>query len=177
MRFEETAAVGRRFTSRVVPIVVTGMVLLTLAGCSSGGNDPTSQAPLTITPGPYHAGQLINVSVGPNHYFKPYAGIKILECADPGGTTSNLPTSVSACDGNTIQAGSILINPDGSFSITGYEVYALPNATHLDEADDNRPICNQTHDCVLYIGQNQEKFTAPKIWSPPFTVSKSSGHS
>jgi len=151
------------------------ILVLTMAACSSAGSSPAVNAPLTITPGPYHDGQRIDVSVGPNHYFKPYAGIKILECADSGGTTKNLPTSVSACDGNTIQGGTILVNTDGSFSIHGYEIFALPNGSQLGEPDDNWPVCNQTHSCVLYIGMNQEKFTAPKIFSPPFTVSKLSG--
>ena len=37
-------------------------------------------------------------------------------------------------------------------------------------------MCNQKKMCVLYIGQNQESFTAPKMFSPAFTVSKSSKH-
>ncbi len=126
-----------------------------------------------MTPGPYHDGQRINVSVGPNHQFTPYAGIKILECADPGGTTQNLPTSVVACDGNTIQGNTILVQPNGSFSERGYQLFALPNAPALGETPDAQPVCDKEHFCVLYIGQNQEKFTDPKMFSAPFTISKS----
>ena len=168
----ETTGTSRRRASRVALSLVTVALVVALTGCSSGGGY-TPQAPLTITGGPYQPGQHIDVSVGPNGYFKPYAGIKILECADPGGTVQNLPKNVSACDGNTIQPGSIIINQDGSFSFQGYPVFQLPNATQLGEPDDNRPICNASNECVFYIGQNQEKFTAPKIFSPPFTVSKS----
>jgi hypothetical protein len=84
-----------------------------------------------------------------------------------------LPTSVLKCDGNTVQGNSVLVQRNGSFSERGYQVFALPNASQLGENPDTRPICNSTHACVLYIGQNQEKFTAPKMWSRPFTVSKS----
>ena len=69
------------------------------------------------------------------------------------------------------------MKPDGSFSERGYTVYLLPNATQLGETPDSRPICNRRSVCVLYIGQNQEKFTAPKLFSPPFTVSRSSKRS
>ena len=51
-------------------------------------------------------------------------------------------------------------------------MYALPNASQLGETPDTRPVCNGRQVCVLYVGQNQEKFSAPKLWSPPFTVSK-----
>jgi hypothetical protein len=167
----ETSAVRRKRSSRITPIVLAAGLLVTIAGCSSGGDSGyTPPTPLTITAGPYHAGQRINLSVGPNKYFTPYSGIKILECADPGGTAKHLPTNVSACDGNTIQPGSVIINQDGSFSFRGYPVYQLPNGSQLDEPSDSRPLCNATHQCVLYIGQNQEKFTAPKLFSPPFTV-------
>ena len=101
----------------------------------------------------------------------------IIECADPGGKTKNLPVNVTACDGNTIQGNTVLVQPNGSFSEHGYQLFALPNAPTLGEQSDTRPVCNQKKVCVLYIGQNQENFTAPKMFSAPFTISKSSKHS
>jgi hypothetical protein len=154
-------------------VVVIGSALATTAGPAGAVGAPA----LTITPGPYHDGQLINVSVGPNHYFKPYSRINIIECADPGGKARNLPTSILSCDGNTIQGNTILVQRNGSFAERGYQVYALPNAPQLGEQADTRPICNGRQVCVFYIGQNQEKFSAPKMWSPPFTVSKPGKHS
>jgi hypothetical protein len=153
----------------VIGTFVFGIVLATTAASAGAVTAPA----LTITAGPYHDGQVINLSVGPNHYFKPYSRINIIECADPGGKTKNLPTSIVACDGNTIQGNTILVQRNGSFSEHGYQVFALPNASQLGETPDTRPICNGKQACVFYIGQNQEKFSAPKIWSPPFTVSKS----
>ena len=100
--------------------------------------------------------------------------MKILECADPGGAQANLPKDDSTCDGNTIQGISILIGSDGSFSDTTYQVYMLPSQT-LGEQSNFKPICNQTNDCVLYVGQNQNDFTAPKVFSAPFLISPGSG--
>jgi hypothetical protein len=119
-------------------------------------------------------GQTITVAVGANGYFTPHAGVKILECADPGGTQGNLPKDDSTCDGNTIQGISILIGSDGRFSDTTYQVYMLPSQT-LGEQSNFKPICNQTNDCVLYVGQNQNDFTAPKVFSAPFLISPGSG--
>ena len=119
-------------------------------------------------------GQTITVAVGANGYFTPHAGVKILECADPGGAQANLPKDDSTCDGNTIQGISILIGSDGSFSDTTYQVYMLPSQT-LGEQSNFKPICNQTNDCVLYVGQNQNDFTAPKVFSAPFLISPGSG--
>ena len=86
---------------------------------------------------PYHDGQRISVSVGPNHYFKPYSRINIIESTDRGATAKNLPTSILACDGNTIQGNTILVQHDGSFSEHGYLVYALP--THHSWGKGRRP--------------------------------------
>jgi hypothetical protein len=166
---------------RRIPFSALGSAVLILAGIAVGtASEPAGAvAPpaLTITPGPYHNEQLINLSVGPNHFFTPYSRINIIECADPGGKAKNLPVSVDSCDGNTIQGVSILVNRNGSWFEHGYQLYALPNASQLGESPDSLPVCNQKKDCVLYIGQNQEKFTAPKMFSAPFVILKSGKHS
>ena len=89
-----------------------------------------SAAPPTLNVSPrgnLSDGQTISVSVGPNSYFTPHAGVKILECADPGGSVANLPKDITTCDGNTIQGSTILVANDGSFSESGYQVYLLPS--------------------------------------------------
>jgi hypothetical protein len=160
----------RRIGSYFVGSAVAGIVVVAMPSAAGAVSAPA----MKITPGPYHNDQLISVSVGPNHYFKPYSAINILECADPGGKTKNLPLNVNACDGNTIQGNTILVQPNGSFSEHRYQLFALPNASELGERADTLPACSQKKTCVLYIGQNQENFTAPKIFSSPFTFSKSS---
>jgi hypothetical protein len=130
---------------------------------------------LSVTPhGNLSNGQTVAVAVGPNAYFTPHAGVNILECADPGGSVADLPKDITACDGNTIQGSTILVAADGSFSVPTYPVYALPSSA-LGEQSNYKPLCNQTNSCVLYVGQNQNDFTAPKVFSAPFTIAAGSG--
>ncbi len=119
-------------------------------------------------------GQTVSVSVGSNGFFTPHARVNILECADPGGSAANLPRDDSTCDGNTIQGTTLLVGGDGSFSDSSYPVYALPSAT-LGEQGNSQPVCNQTSYCVLYVGQNQNDFTVPKVFSAPFLIAPGSG--
>jgi hypothetical protein len=129
-----------------------------------------------MTGGTYHSGELIEISVGPNHYFKAYSRIVVLECADPGGKKKHLPTSAASCDGNTVQGDSVLVNKNGSFTEVGYTMYSLPNLKSLDEPADNKPVCNQKNACVLYVGENQENFTSPKVFSSSFRILTSRKH-
>ena len=171
MKWVTTNARWRMIARSLVGVVGAGILVAT-PGTAGAVSPPT----LNVTAGPYHNGQHIAVSVGPNHYFTPYSRVNIIECADPGGDAKHLPKSVDSCDGNTIQGNTILVQRDGSFSEHGFTLYALPNASQLGETADTRPLCDQKHMCVLYIGQNQEKFSAPKMFSPPFQISKSSRH-
>jgi hypothetical protein len=162
----------RSITARRGGLLLAGGALTLGASITTGVTTVAAASPpsVKVTTGPYHSGQLINISVGPNRFFTHYARINILECADQGGKKSNQPISESSCDGNTLQGSSILVARNGSFSVTGYEVYALPDPA-IGESSDSRPICNQKHECVLYIGQNQGSFSSPKVFSAPFTVS------
>ena len=149
-----------------------------LSGCGAIGvmvapAGAASPPSITITSGPYHNGQLINLSVGPNHFFAPYSRVNVIECADPHGSTKNLPTSDAVCDGNTIQGNTILVKKNGSFSEHGYELFALPNTKTLGEELGDQPVCNTKHPCVLYVGQDQNHFSAPKVFSAPITISGS----
>jgi hypothetical protein len=134
---------------------------------TAGAASPT----LTITPGgsAYQNGASIDISVGPNSLFAPDSRIIVIECAAPKGV---LPVDDTTCDGNTVQSGSVLVNSNGSFEVPGYTLYALPN-TALGEAADSEPVCNGSAECALYIGQNQNDFSQPKIFSSPFTVDAS----
>ncbi len=104
-----------------------------------------------------------------NKIFVPHIRVNIMECADPGGTKANLPTKESACDANSIEGNSVLPETNGSFSESTYTIYRLPSKT-LGEGKTWLPICNVTHQCVLYVGQDQGDFTKPKVFSQPFTV-------
>jgi hypothetical protein len=168
MMVPESIEPTKRGPRLFIGLALTALSVVLLASCGGGSNGPS----LNMPSGPFHSGQTISISVGPNHVFTPYSHINVLECADPGGTTNNLPTSDMACDGNTIQGPTVLINTNGSFTLQGYELFSLPNSQQLGEGLENQPICNQTHYCVLYIGQNQNKFTAPKLFSRAFLISE-----
>jgi len=88
-----------------------------------------------------------------------------------------IPKNVLSCDGNTIQGNTVLVSNHGSFSEHGYQVFQLPNRTQLGEQPDDLPVCSQKSECVLYVGQNQENFSSPKVFSRPFTIGKSKKHS
>ena len=149
--------------------LVSATVLLGIVAPRAGAASPT----LTITPSSggraYQNGVSLQISVGPNSLFAPYSRIIVIECAAPKGV---LPTDDTTCDGNTVQSGSVLVNANGSFGIPVYTLYALPN-TVLGEPPDSEPVCNSSAECVLYIGQNQNDFSQPKIFSPVFTVDPS----
>jgi hypothetical protein len=92
-------------------------------------------------------------------------GLEILECADPGGTATNLPSNASACEGTT----EIIVNPNqidanGSFS-AHYTIVALnPSNSSI--------VCDQTHFCVLWVGIDFNTFSQPgaTAFSAPFEV-------
>jgi hypothetical protein len=131
-----------------------------------GAGTPT----LTMTPAPtdhpYADGQSLTLSVGPNSRFSAHTRIEVLECAAPKGV---VPVDDSTCDGNTAQYGSVLVEPDGSLQVPAYTLYQLPSAA-LGEQSNHAPVCNATQECVLYIGQDQNDFSQPKMFSPTFTV-------
>jgi hypothetical protein len=125
--------------------------------------------------GAYSNGQQVTVSVGSNSVFQAGKKVNILECADPGGTTANLPKDDSTCDGNTIQGSTVLVQNDGSITASQYTLYELPSST-LGETSTGQPVCNQSNECVLYVGESQNDFTQPKLFSAPFSI-RSSGTS
>jgi LPXTG-motif cell wall-anchored protein len=171
---------------RLTRLGVTALVAITFAvlalaapafalGPRSGTKLPGSALPLGsyTANAPFSSGQVLEIKIPPNSSLTPGAGIKIVECAAPGG---QVPSTPAACDGSTIQGNTVYVQPNGSVDYTrtktntGYTVYALPDFHSLGEPKDSRPICDLTHECVLYIGQNQLVFTAPHFWSEPFKV-------
>ncbi len=154
--------------------VALGLAVLSEAAITRSAGASAPPALNVSAHGTLTNGQTISVSVGSNGYFTPHARVNILECADPGGLAANLPKDDSTCDGNTIQGSTVLVGSDGSFSDPSYPVYLLPSAT-LGEQGNAQPICDQTHYCVLFVGQNQNDFTVAKVFSAPFLIAAGSG--
>jgi hypothetical protein len=177
----------RRALSRALPACAAAAIagaLFTVPFSSAAFAQPTegSQVPGSAIPltgssynkgTPFSSGQTIQVDIPANSVFASGAGINILECAYPGA----LPTNPDQCDGNTIQGSTITASSNGSFDYTQYTVYALPDSISLGETADHTPVCNTSNPCVLFIGEDQNDFTQPHVWSQTFVVTPTSGDS
>jgi hypothetical protein len=110
----------------------------------------------------------VEVKVPANSVLQPGLRADILMCSDPGARPSNLPINDSTCDGLTINVGRTLdIGTGGMVDKKDYVIYPLPLKI---EPGDSIPVCNSTHACVLYIGQDQNDFERPHVWSTAFYV-------
>jgi hypothetical protein len=97
--------------------------------------------------------------------------IKIQECADPGGSTANLPTQPTQCDPTTLVANASA-QSDGSLTFPGYTIYALPDVAEIGPS--NGTVCDMEHWCVIGLFSNQHDFTKPHLFSAPFLIDKTS---
>jgi len=114
------------------------------------------------------AQQAVEVKVPANSVLQAGYRANILMCSDPGAQPSNLPIDDSHCDGLTIQTGPTLnIGTGGTVDETGYVINTLPLKV---EPTDAIPVCNATHACVLFVGQDQNDFQRPHVWSNAFYV-------
>jgi hypothetical protein len=181
----------RNMTRRLLTAITVGLVAaLPLAFVLSGpaSADSLSNGTVsinttgTVTSGtPYSSGQLVNVVVSANSTLSltnlesaGYTGepaMKAVECDDPGGLVGNLPaTPTGNCDGQTILSTSA-VSANGSFTISGYTIYWLPDNATFGEGPTNLPTCGTAPNyCVLYLGPNQNDFSKPHIFSAPFLV-------
>ncbi len=169
-----SAAVSAIFASGVTLGVVS---IAGAIGPTSGSQVPGAAAAVgTFTTGtPFSSGQNINVQVPANSIFPHSAALFVVECSAPGMV---LPTDPSTCDGNTVNGSTLFPNADGSVDYQAdsgflYQIFALPDATKLGELPGG-PVCNLTTPCVLYIGENQNDFTQPHVWSQFFYVQPNS---
>ena len=94
-------------------------------------------------------------------------GLEIIECSDPQGSPSNLPSDASqGCDGTTVSANQINTDASGNFHTT-YAVTKLesPGTSNID--------CDATNDCVFWVGvdyNNDFNDPSTQAFSAPFTV-------
>jgi hypothetical protein len=147
------------------------------------GSSGSTASSGSVATNPLQDQSLINVVVGPNSTLNrsslEKAGfpsgatvIKILECADPGGSEANLPTKPTECDPNTTYPTANL-QENGSVFLSKFRVYALPNESVLGPS--NGTVCDGSHQCVLGVFSNQNDFTKPFVFSAPFEVAPSQG--
>jgi hypothetical protein len=130
---------------------------------------------VTTSPVPHLTpGDSVEVKVPKNSLLQAGFRADILMCGDPGAKPSRLPANDSTCDGLTINTGRTLdIETKGTVDKNGYVIYKLPLKI---ESPDSIPICNATHACVLYVGQDQNNFARPHVWSTAFYVGTGPKH-
>jgi len=91
-------------------------------------------------------------------------GLQVLECADPGGTQSNLPRDASRCDGSTVNPNQI--NTDAGGNFTARYTFIKLNAAHTSNID-----CDATHFCVLWVGVDYNgNFLGPHAFTRAFQI-------
>jgi hypothetical protein len=168
-------------------LLVGGIITALLPGGANGSvptNGPVSLRTTGHTsPGPFSSGQNIDIVIAANStmsrssltaagYPSGAVPIKVLECADPRAVPANLPTKPTDCEPATIDSipGA---NADGSMTITGFTVYALPDSVVLGPS--NGTTCDDAqHACVIGIFADQNDFTKPHLFSAPFYIAPSS---
>jgi hypothetical protein len=153
--------------TRLTLVVVTICTVLALSDSGAFANSYSVTIP-SAYPRPY---QTITVTGSgfPARKQIP-TGIQILECADPGGTVANLPTTAAMCDGTTQNPGQINTDINGNFS-TPYRVFELSS-----KATSNIN-CDPTHFCVLWAGEDYNgDFLGIHAFSTPFEVGRNGSY-
>ena len=168
---------SRKLATVLATTVLAGTVAgLTAApafasGPANGTQVPSSAVPVgSFTRGtPFSSGQNIEVTIPANSDLQPGLKVNILECARPrrhgrqsadrhqrsvtGRRCKETPFSSSRTARST--SADTRLRPSRCRPAWGSRA-----AT--------RPACDLSHECVLYVGENQNDFTAPHVFSQPF---------
>jgi hypothetical protein len=148
----------------------------------SNGTVAIETAGGSVTTSPLSMHQVVTVKVGPNStlsrssleaagFSSGAVPIKIIECADPGGLTTNLPVSEKQCEPETIDPNGTALE-NGSMVEPEFTIFSLPDTAELGSS--NGTACDMSHECVLGIFSNQLDFSKPHLFSAPFFVNPTS---
>jgi hypothetical protein len=170
-----TRAAAMLFLAVPALMLAAGSASASLTAPVAGGGSVTLSQTSGTAGTPYASGQVVNVVVTANSVLSSASiggsTVNAVECLAVGGVDPTTPTG--NCDGATINED-IAFNADGSSSFT-QEVYALPD-TNIGDSANGVPACGLAPNyCVLYIGTNQNLFSAPHIFSAPFQVHADAG--
>jgi hypothetical protein len=167
-------AVGKSIAA--LGVVALATVAFTGVAGATQGNYITPIG--TVAAGtPFSSGQTVKVTVpdgtltSSGLVFPQHQNIVITECAAPNGV---LPTvASSSCDQNTSTEQTILPDPHGGVTFSGYTVLALPDSN----IGASNITCGNTAatECVLAIGNDTTDFTTPHVFSQPFLVGVGDG--
>lgn len=143
-----------------VVVSATALATVALPVTPASATGPTAGANPTTN---LHDRQVISVQ---GSGFPANTEIQIEECS---GTATSLPADNTSCEGVTLDSqaftdvtGSFTNAPGDAAGDTGYTVYTIPNpafqATTIQ--------CDSANPCVLYVGVDQNNFSAPHVFVP-----------
>jgi hypothetical protein len=165
---------------------------------SSDGNTTLSTTGAITSGTPYSSGQTINVNVIANSTLSAAnlasvstpgctgtgstaicSGVYYIEeCTDPGGLSTNLPTTMSGCESATDNF-SASKSSNGSLTVDGYTVYDLPDTSTLGPPTMTGTCDVSPNECVLGIfatnPQSASGFSYPHLFSAPFQITVGDG--
>jgi hypothetical protein len=145
----------------IATAITVSAFIVAFAGTASAATSANLSA------GPYSDGQTITVSGGgfPAHSALP-SGLTIVECADPGGLATNLPTDNTTCDGSTVNPLPVATDANGNFS-SSYTLAKLSTTGGVSPIN-----CDSTHFCVLWVGVDfNNSFTGTHAFTNAFEIS------
>jgi hypothetical protein len=197
-----TKRVSRTWIGIAAALLVASSAVLAVVSSAPGGADTlvstdgiTTLATIgTVTAGPYTSGQSIQITGTANSTLSnanlvansvpgqatgnPVGAFYFEECADPGGTTANLPTTSSGCEAATDDFTSVSKTEDGSFDNPSYTVYDLPDPGTLGNATMVGKCDVAPNTCVIGIfatNPNTTGFSYPHLFSAPFQITVGDG--
>ena len=191
----ETSRIRTSIGVSAAAALVAAVVLFVVSGGQPGGaatltsaDGYTSLTTIgTVTPDtPYTSGQHITVSTITNPVIDnanlPTANqggdFYLLECADPGATSANLPTSVSGCETRTLVTAAKTTS--GAFT-KSMPVYDLPDS-NLGQPTMTGSCDVDPNQCVVGIfvvnpgTDPTTAFTLPHLFSAPFNITVGDGN-
>jgi hypothetical protein len=162
-RLERSQGMLKRGTTWKLSVAALAATVLSMAAVVGPFEGVASAATsISISAGPYTNGQSITVS---GTGFPDLTQISMIECSDPGGSVSTLPTDNTTCDGTTENPLPITTNASGNFTTT-YQLVTL--TTMGGESAIN---CDSTDFCVLWAGLDfVNSFTGTHAFSVPFEI-------
>ena len=165
------AARGIRSANGALGLVTQWLGALLLCGAASAALWPgeafASAPAVTIPHGPFSDGESIVVSgTGFATPAKDPSGLQLIECSDPKGLVTNLPTDPTTCDGATVNPLPVSTDSAGKFNVR-YTISALSARFGRSNID-----CDATDFCVLWVGvdYNQAFTSGTHAFSAPFEV-------
>lgn len=154
---------------RVVRIgcALTLSACLFLPGGAIASASSIRPAQVTVSPpGPYVSGQMVAVNVLLNSILRSGRSLSIEECAAP----TPFHRHHLRCDPHTKQSGYLTAEGKGIAGYTSYPIVALATRSpHREHDEDDRPVCDLTHPCVLMVGWDLDD-AGHRVYSAPFLV-------